>query len=105
MATSIQQASINSLVSYLSSVMPGVTIEDRWPDPSRKFTEPAITIHMTTPRSDIPIDFMMTGFQNLAGNKVQYQTQIAACEQMFQMDVWARNQIERDDILAQLDTV
>lgn len=99
---SIQQASVNALAAHLSAQLPDVRIEDRWPDPQRKLRLPTITILMSAPRQDLAIDFRNLSFQNV-GSRVKFQTQLAACEQLLQLDVWAANQIQRDDILARLD--
>lgn len=101
---SIQQASVNALAAHLSAQLPDVRIEDRWPDPQCKMSLPTITILMSSPRRDIPVDFRNLSFRNVGSTNVAFQTQLAACEQPLQLDVWAANQIQRDDILARLDT-
>lgn len=99
---SIQQAGVNALVSHLRTQLPDVTVEERWPDPQRKIRFPTITVLTSGPRRDLAIDFRDLSFNNI-GDRVQFQTQVAAIEQPLQLDIWAHNQIERDDILARLD--
>jgi len=103
-SVTIQQAACNALAEHLRTQLPDVTVDDRWPDPQRAMHLPTITILKSAPRQDIAIDMSNLGFSNVGTKRVAFQTQIAACEQLLQLDVWANNQIELDDILARLDT-
>ncbi len=103
MAVSIQQAGVNALATYLRSKLPGVRVEDRWPDPDNHFKHPTITILCAGPREDTPLNLRQLNFTNVGVNRVQTQWFIAACEQRLQMDVWCTDAITRDSLLAQLD--
>jgi hypothetical protein len=103
MAVSIQQAAVNALAAHLAAQLPDVRIEDRWPDPQCRLMLPTITILMSAPRQDLAIDMRNLSLRNVGSSRVAFQTQIAACEQLLQLDVWAANQVQRDDILARLD--
>lgn len=103
MNVSIQQAAVNTLAAHLTKQLPDVRIEDRWPDPQRSISEPTITILKAGPRRDLATDFIDVGLTNVGSSRVSYQTQIAMIEQPLQLDIWANNQFERDDILGRLD--
>jgi hypothetical protein len=102
MAVSVQQAAVNALAAHLRQYLPDVVVDDRWPDPSRDMQLPALTILMSAARQDLPISGQDLSFQNV-GARIKFQTQITAFEQLLQLDIWAKNQIQRDDILARLD--
>lgn len=97
----IQQAGCNALAAHLRTQLPDINIEERWPD-HPKLQLPTITILMSAPRQDLPIDMNTVG-KSVNGLSVSFKTQIAAIEQLLQIDIWAANQIQRDDILARLD--
>lgn len=96
----IQQAAATQLAAYLRTHLPGVTIEDQWPDPDKRMHLPTVTLIQAGVRRDMPLDVKDLGWLH---GKTTYQ--IRACEQQFQVDVWGKNPTQRDDILARLDDI
>lgn len=100
MRVSIQQAAANALAAHLRAHLVGVDVQDRWPDPDNWMQLPRVTMEMISDRQDIPIPPHITAWDGQVAT-----WQIALCTQTFQVDVWTSREVERDDILAQLDDV
>lgn len=122
---SIEQAAANSLASYLATQLPNVTVSPRWPTPSKEMPAKAVTVVPVGRRQEVDhlgdfirvvaIDraflFDDTG-QPLVdddGNQLEdtahkvYTFAVNPIEQPIQLDVWAQNDFDRDDIVARLD--
>ena len=104
MAVTIQQAANNALAAHLSTNLPDVRIEEHWPDPSNRLILPTITILHAGPRQDLAIDMRDLAYR-VVGNTVNFKTQLSACHQPLQLDIWASDQVQRDNIIARLDFV
>jgi len=105
LAVTIQQAAANALARYLTDALSGVTVEARWPAPERQLPDKMITILLSGPRRDEPMEHRMVSREDLNDTQVSAHWQIAACHQPLQLDIWATQEVARDDILAQLDQV
>ncbi len=106
MAVSIQQAACNSLAAWLVAMMPSdVTVSTKWPSPDRPLPAKAITVLTAGGRKDTDVELQLISQLDIDSLTAAYTWQIKACEQAIQLDVWAKTDAERDDLLAQLDDV
>ncbi len=105
MITSIQQAAINSLSSWITSQMSDVTVLSSWPSPDFPPPNKSITILTAGPRQDESIPLRYLSQSDGAPPSTTATWQIKVCEQNLQLDIWADSDVERDDIIARLDTV
>jgi len=106
MATTIQQAACNALATYLQTALgSGVSVEQRWPDPAKALPAKAVTVLLAGRRKDRPIDPRMINSANVGGTQATSTWQFLWCEQDIQLDVWALTDVDRDDLIAQLDTL
>ncbi len=94
---------MNALVAWLTSQMPGVTFDTRWPSPDRQLPAKMVTILMAGQRQDASVDTRVLASTNVGSNAASFRFQVKACTQPLQLDVWATSDVARDDILAQLD--
>lgn len=122
---SIEQAMANSLASFLASQISGVDVKPRWAPPAKNLPAKAITVIPAGRRQTIDVQ---EGFCRIvsvdtvfltddAGNPLLddngdplvddkhklYTVAVNACDQPMQLDVWATNDVDRDDIVARLD--
>lgn len=105
MSVSVHQAAANAFAGWLGTKLTGVTVEPRWPSPDKKLPAKAITLVCAGPRHDEPIDIRALSYANQGDHQTRAIWQVAACQQPVQLDVWAHTDVDRDDILAQLDTL
>jgi hypothetical protein len=110
----IEDAARNTLVSWLevelASVTGGMSIEARWSSPDVKLPPRRISIINRGPRSVEwlqPFEIVRsTNVDTENGspvNKADFTYALAMFEQPLQLDVWARNEPEIQDIMARLD--
>ncbi len=102
---SIQQAAINSLSAWIGSQMDDVTVLSSWPSPDFPPPNKSITILTAGPRQDESIPLRYIGQEDGNSPNTTATWQIKVCEQNLQLDIWADSDVERDDIIARLDTV
>lgn len=102
---SIQQAAANALQAYLASKLTGVSVEQRWPDPHKRLPSKAVTILLSGRRRERAIDSRMINATNVGGAQSTSTWQFAFCEQDLQIDIWAVHDVDRDDLIAQLDNL
>lgn len=105
MAVTIQQAAANAFTAWLSTKMPGIPVEPRWPSPDKQKPQKSITLVTAGPRRDTPIDLRVLKKTNVGLKQTSAVWQVAACIQPVQLDVWATRDVDRDDLMAQLDTL
>lgn len=100
---SIPQAVHNALATYLSNVLlGGVTVTPRWPSATTASAEKVISVLRTGDVEYIsstvtPVSSTVTG-----PNTVQTVWAAFQCTMPMQLDVWARSEPARDDLIAQL---
>lgn len=101
----IQQASANALKGYLEQKLTGSGVEvmSRWPEPDKELPPKTVTILLAGPRRDMDVTPHMLSKSNVGGTQVDSVWTVKACIQPMQLDVWARSDIARDDLLARLD--
>lgn len=103
MSVTIQQAAANAFASWLATELGDIPVEPRWPSPDKQKPPKSISVITAGRRRDTPIDLRILKQTNLGSKQTTAIWQLAACTQPFQLDVWALNDIARDDILARLD--
>jgi hypothetical protein len=116
MSVSVEQAGINALKTYLASQIPGVTINEVWPNPDADLPERVITIVKIGAREETKIDpkvvasapVMIPGSPDplvLVEDPVNrsFTWCVKLVRQSIQLDVWSCYQAVRDDLHAQLD--
>ena len=106
MITSISQAAANALAGLLGQKLTGVTVEPRWPSPDKD--RPAgsnITVAIAGQRQDTPIPIRQLSAISIVPKGTTVLWQVAACTQPLQLDVWTESDVERDDLIAQLDRI
>lgn len=102
MATTVQQAAVDALVAYLSEELPEVTVTGHWPDSEEELPERAITVLLAGKRVDEATEARVTAIEGTGVNRT-FTWIVKAATQGLQIDVWARYDTARDDLLAQLD--
>lgn len=102
---SLQQATGAALADWLTAQLPGVTILPQWPNPDAPFPFKSVTIDLSGSRREIDVQTVqqVLASTNVGTNQANVRFRVAMCEQPVQLDVWAKSDPERDDILARLD--
>lgn len=105
MSVSVQQAANNALAAWLTAHLTGSPVVDaRWADPTR------ILNGGSASQRPISISVLLAGkyedeyIDNIAGNAM-VTTGMRLRRQPIQLDVWAAYDVDRDDLVAQLDTL
>jgi hypothetical protein len=102
MATTVQQAAVNALVEYLTEELEDVTVTGHWPDSEADLPELAITILLAGKRVDDATDARVVAIEGTGVNRT-FTWIVKAATQGLQIDVWAKYDTSRDDLLARLD--
>lgn len=102
MKVTVQQAAANAAVAYLKTQLPDVAISSRWP--GKDFPGKAITLITAGSRRDEAMSPRVLSNVRLGDNQTRTTWQVAECTQPFQLDVWATSFLDRDDIVARLDS-
>lgn len=105
---SLVQAAANALKLWLETALsPDITVFEKWPDPNTELPPKAVSILKIGKRLRMPAWQIDVAKVQPIGNgpAAQVTYQLGGIEQPMQIDVWATSDAERDDILAQLDTV
>lgn len=102
---SIQQAACDALTRWIQANITDATVSSRWPTVDRPLPNKAITVITAGARQDTDIEARLLAQTDLANNQASIVWQIKVCEQPLQLDVWAKTDAERDDLLARLDDV
>jgi hypothetical protein len=100
---SLQQAAMNAIAAWLSSQLSGITVEDRWASASEQLAHKTISLIMAGPRRDTLVPERILSYTGTGPTTTSSRWQVKACEQDFQLDIWAKTDAERDDMLARLD--
>lgn len=104
MRVTIQQAAANAFASWLRLQLPTtIDVGSRWPSPDKRKPLQSVTVVTAGRRRDTPIDLRILKKTNVGDTQTEAVWQVAACEQPFQLDVWAQSDVALDDVLAQLD--
>jgi hypothetical protein len=102
---SIEQAAQNALAAWLARELEDVTVWQRWPEANVRLPARAITVLRAGSRRDEALDVVPIARQDIEGQPGRsiFTWRLRACTQPLQLDIWARTDVERDDILARLE--
>jgi hypothetical protein len=101
---SVEQAAVNALGGWLAlSLGQAVTVSTKWPEPSRKLPERAVTILRAGPSEDEPLDPIVVARVDTDAHTSMFTWRLRAVRQALQLDAWARHHAARDELLAELD--
>lgn len=105
MKVSIGQASRSALADWLrSQLLSDITVFDRWPEPGTVLPPKAVSVILRGRRSGPDVCGLAVGPVVPQGpNSVAVVFEAGNFVQPMQLDVWAKSDVERDDIIAQLD--
>lgn len=103
MSVSIQQAAINAIVAYLSTQMPDVQVQKRWPSRDLPSSKVITVITAGAPKDIAQEPRVLSNTPVPDTTNTTSVWQVAERQQPLQMDVWCKVQSDRDDILARLD--
>lgn len=102
---SAQQAACNALAAYLSAHLPGVKCRARWPEANAPLEARAVTVIIAGVREDVPCGHVVVSQTNLTASTASYTWKVLQCRLPLQLDVWATNDVERDDLAASVDVL
>jgi hypothetical protein len=101
---SVEQAAVNALGSWLARALgPAVAISTKWPEPSKKLPDRAVTILRAGPPEGEPVDPIVVGRVDTGPHSAMFTWRLRAVRQPLQLDVWTRHHAVRDELLAELD--
>lgn len=102
---SVIQAACNALAAWLvASLTNDIVVFTRWPEANVKLPAKAVSIIKTGKRQRLDIrQTTVADRKNLSATTACITFQIGAVTQTVQLDVWAATDVDRDDIIAQLD--
>jgi hypothetical protein len=106
LSVSSGQAAANALALWLSANLShDITVYPRWPEPSNLPPKSISILRVgRTSRVDA-FGLWLATRTNVGPTRAQVQFMFGAVEQPIQLDVWASTDVDRDDILGQLETV
>jgi hypothetical protein len=101
---SVGQAAANALAKWLETQLENVSVYPRWPEPNVRLSR-AVTVAVVGRRQRLNV---VTGFdlqtrQNLTATTALVGVRIGSFIQPIQLDAWATYDVDRDDIVDQLD--
>ncbi len=102
---SLQQAAANALAAWIRTRLPDATVFARWPEPNVKLPPKAVSVLLAGPRVDEELDPVVVGRRDLSPTHAEYTWRMRLCKQPMQLDVWAKSDLARDDLVARLDRV
>jgi hypothetical protein len=101
---SVEQAAVNALGSWLSRSLGAlVAVSTKWPEPSRKLPERAVTVLRAGPPEGEPLDPIVVERVDTTAHSSMFTWRLRAIRQPLQLDVWTRHHAVRDELLAELD--
>ena len=104
MKTSVEQAAVNALGSWLTRALPkGVVVSTTWPEPTKPLAAKAVTILRAGAPDDDPLDPIIVARVDTGPHTSLFTWRLRALRQPLQLDVWAKHPAARDDLLARLD--
>jgi len=100
---SLQQAAANALATWLRARVGDAVVFPRWPEPNVKLPPKAISVLLAGPRIDEELDPIPIARRDLSSTRAEYTWRTRLCKQPMQLDVWAKSDAARDDLIARLD--
>lgn len=107
--TSVQQAAVNALAAFLRQQFEtkDIVVFDGWPENSKDLPKRAVTILLAGDRQDEETGgsyLRAISSEDIPGStRKLYRWTVKACRQAIQLDIWAKSDVSRDDIVALLD--
>jgi hypothetical protein len=101
---SIGQAAANALAAWLQTQLDSdIVIAPRWPDPGKPLPAKAVTVIRVGTPSRVDVSCLaLVSRVNISPTVVRSTWQFGSMTQALQLDLWATNDFDRDDMLAQL---
>jgi hypothetical protein len=104
---SVGQAACNALAQWLDATLQDdITVYDRWPEANPSLAPKAISVIRAGRRQRLDV---VTGAQAESQKAIspapnaQVNLRLGSFIQPIQLDVWAQSDVERDDMISQLD--
>jgi len=103
-AVTLERAARNALAKYLSSRLPDVAVNARWPDGASAYTEngPISLIERNSPPEEI-YDPQLVSWTPISESQTIGTWELASVTLSLQLDVWAKYDWTRENILRRLD--
>jgi len=103
--TSIQQAAINALMAWIQKDLAdsSIVISARWPDPNTNLPPKAISILPAGEREEEYFDPYVVQTEKIDASHERSWWAVASITQPLQLDIWALDSFDRDDLVARLD--
>jgi hypothetical protein len=102
LAVSLGQAAANALTVWLRARLSDVHVEPRWPEPHTKLPPKAITVLLAGPPAEELLEPVVVGRRDLPGGRAAYLWSVRISKQPMQLDVWAKSDLARDDLVARI---
>ncbi len=103
---SIHQATFNALAKHLEKHLGSNTqVSRHWPDGELQLPPRMVSCIFAGARRDIPIEPQLLKVVDGTDPEITATWKLRFCEQPIQIDVWARRDVDRDDIVATLDDI
>lgn len=102
---SIGQAAANALAAWLREALASdIVVNARWPQPDVELPRKAVTVLKVGVPTREDVSCLSVGKRtNVDATHDRTAFQFGGLTQALQLDVWATNDFDRDDIIAQLD--
>jgi hypothetical protein len=106
MAVSVAQAAANALANYLDqSLSDDVTVQARWAEPDVQLPPKVVAVLKVGSRRRLDVVGQAEEARELLpdGKTIRVTRAIGSYEQPLELHVWANNDVDREDMIAQLD--
>lgn len=91
---------MDALSTYLSGQISGLTVLQNFPYANQELNYPSVTITQSNPTRTPEMPWITSQTTPDVNNQITVNTIVAAWEDTFQLDLWCRNNLERDKYLA-----
>jgi hypothetical protein len=107
MKVSVSRAAVQALGAWLTQSLEGVTVRDKWPPAGVPLKGRVVTIVAVgnRERGDSYGTVEIASRTNISATQCRIRFRQGEVSQPLQLDVWAGSDVDRDDVIAQLDQV
>lgn len=99
------KAASQTLADFLASNISGLTVLQEWPAANQQLKYPSVTLTTGTPKR-MPLMPYQVGITTPdSKNQVVQTNVVASYDVSFQLDLWTRTKIERDQVLGSIITL
>jgi hypothetical protein len=104
---SIGQAACNTLCDFLAGRLRDVTVYSRWPEPNVQLPPKAVSIIQAGDRQRLDVIMAPTvvASEPYDTDRVKYTLRSGSYMQPVQLDVWTSTEVDRDDLISELDAL